>query len=432
MNRRTYLVTAGSTASVLLAGCLSSDETDDTNETDETDDGDDSDPNATHETDDRDDSETNENASDDRLNSEPIDAVEAYLQAGKEASVEATIEAVHEDSPLIPFLEEGETDFEDDEIEDVEIVGHETIAEDVTAADVLDLQYAETLFQDEDKLTDTLNEEDAVLLDVEFDPADSFREDTWVVVTEDEEWKMFWATAEPTDDPDEQFEPEVIDEDETVVTEVDWNPDLDNPGEWAQVTLTDDPGLEADAVLVESTVGGSEFEFSGDSQNAWAGAWANVNLNSAGDQIVVTAITDNEETVVHRVHYDPDEHLESPEIELEILISGPDGEQPFFERTDIATVAEVDEQNGYVVPIQLTDSGHETAIDTFHAVGADEAPEDASITVTVDGDVTVENSFGISPALADAITTNEWDGEFLLIFDEQEQAATVYQGLRLD
>jgi len=202
-------------------------------------------------------------------------------------------------------LEDGETEFDDDETQDIEIVGHETIAEDVTAADVLDLQYAETMFQEEDELADVFNAEDAVFLDVEFDPADPFREDIWVVVTEGEEWKMFWATVESPEEPGEQFESEVIDENEAVVAEVDWNPDIDNPGEWAQVTLTDNPGIEADAVRVESTLGGSEFELSGNSQTAWAGSWVNVNLNSTGDQVVVTAITDTDETVVHRVQYDP-------------------------------------------------------------------------------------------------------------------------------
>lgn len=294
MNRRTYLVAAGSTVSALLAGCVSdvnSDHGDDTDTSDTSPDDDTSDDNI--------------DGTDNNPDSRPIDAVKTYLQAGKEADVDATIEAVHEDSPLIPFLEEGETDFDDDEIEDVEITGHETIKEDVTAADILDLQYAETLFQTEDELANVLDSEDAVLLDVAFDPADSLREDTWVVVTEGEEWKLFWATAEPPENPAEQLEPEVIDEDEAVVAEVDWDPDIDTPGEWAQVTLTDDPGMEADLVRVESTVADSEFEFSGDSHSAWADSWANVNLNDEGDQIVVTAITDDEETVVHRVHYEP-------------------------------------------------------------------------------------------------------------------------------
>lgn len=296
MNRRTYVVAAGSTVSTLLVGCLSSDNTDD---------GSGSDTNETDGTDNRDGSDTNGDTSDDPPDSEPIDAIEAYVQAGKEASVEATIEAVHEDSPLIPFLKEGETDFDDDEIENVEIVDHETILEDVTATDVLNLQYAETLFQDEDELVNALDGEDAVLLDVSFDPADSIREDTWVVVTEGNEWKMYWATVEPSDYPDEQFEPEIVDEDKAVVAEVDWDPNVNNPGEWAQVTLTENPGIEADTVRIESTIGGSEFEFSGDSQTSWAGSRANVNLNSAGDQVVITAITEGVETVVHRVHYDP-------------------------------------------------------------------------------------------------------------------------------
>lgn len=298
MNRRTYMVAAGSIASALLAGCI--DELDDGDDTDasNSDGGDDTgDGNNTNDTPD------NDNTADDTRDSNPIDAVEAYVRAGENADIDATIEAVHKDSPLLPFLEDGETDF--DEIEDVEIVDHETIETDVTAADVLDLQYAETLFQDEDELANTLDGEDAVLLDVAFDPEDSFREDTWVVVTEGEEWKMFWATAEPPENPAEQLEPELTDTENAVVADIDWEPDIDNPGEWARVTLTDEPGIEADAVRVESTVAGSEFEFSGESGTAWSGSWANVNLNEEGDQIVVTAITDNEETVVHRVHYEP-------------------------------------------------------------------------------------------------------------------------------
>lgn len=305
MDRRSYLVTAGSTVSVLLAGCLSSDTTDDSSGSDSadsgnTDDGDDPNPN---EADDGNSSDANEETNGDP-DSEPIDAVEAYIQAGKEASVESAIEAVHEDSPLMVVLEEGETNF-DDEIEDVEIVSYETIDRDVTAPDVLDLRYAETVFQDEDDLVSTLNEENAVLLEISFSPADALREDTWVVVTEGNEWKVFWATDEPPADPEEQFEPEIIDEDENVVADIDWDPDVDSPGTWAQVTLTEEPGIEADLVRIESTVGGSEFRFSGESEEAWAGSWANVNLNSSGDQIVVTAITEDEETVIHRVHYDP-------------------------------------------------------------------------------------------------------------------------------
>ena len=69
--------------------------------------------------------------------------------------------------------------------------------------------------------------------------------------------------------------------------------------------LTEDPGIEADIVRIESTISGAEFSFSSDSTSGWAGSWANVNLNSTGDQIVVTVITDEDVTVVHRVHYDP-------------------------------------------------------------------------------------------------------------------------------
>jgi len=298
MNRRTYVVTAGSTASALLAGCVSSADT-----TDETE-------NASNGTDDTggassdDDPDTSDGTDEDTQKSDPIDAVTAYVEAGKDADLEATINAVHEESPLLTFLEEGETDF-DDGIEDVEIADYETVEKDVSAADVLDLQHAETLFQDEDELTNTLDEENAVLLEVWWDPEDSLREDLWVIVTEEDDWKVLWATTQPPAEPAEQLEPEVFDENNAVVAEVDWEPDIDMSGEWARVTLTEDPKVEADAVRIESTIAESEFELSGDSQSSWAGSWTNVPLNSSGDQIVVTVITNTGETVIHRVHYEP-------------------------------------------------------------------------------------------------------------------------------
>lgn len=127
-----------------------------------------------------------------------------------------------------------------------------------------------------------------------------------------------------------------------------------------------------------------------------------------------------------------DDGEQSPEIEMDVGLSGSDGTESFFERTDIAAVDELDEVAGgneYAVPIQLADAARDEAIDTFQAVGADESPEDASVTVTIEGDVTVENTFGISDELADAIVTDKWDGEFLLILGEREQAETVREAL---
>lgn len=296
MNRRAYMVTAGTTASALLAGCVGFADTTDSAESasDGTDDtGEDGRNNGIDTSD-----ETDENTQ----KPDPIDAVAAYVEAGKNADLEATINAVHEESPLLAFLEEGKTDF-DDGIEEVEIAGHETVEEDVNAADVLNLQYSETLFEDEEELTNTLNKNDAVLLEVWLDPEDSLREDLWLVVTEEDDWKVFWATTQQPAEPVDQFEPEVVDENNVVVAEVDWEPDIDTSSEWARVTLTEDPKIEADAVRIESTIAEAEFELSGDSQTSWAGSWTNVPLNSGGDQIVVTVITDTEETVVHRVHY---------------------------------------------------------------------------------------------------------------------------------
>lgn len=310
-NRRTYLTAAGSAATALLAGCLSAFETDD-------DDGDD---------------ETDPNDADGETG--PTAAVEAFLEAAANEDADAIAEAAHSASFLHPAQHEDsefeyrfETESDVESVDDLESFEAEVLNEDASVDDVLDLEGTSFMF-DEAQLEEDIGggavalvRTEATYADPDLDGALVTEATVWVVATEADEWRVYWGVAreESVDDREAAFDDPVIDEDGDVVEEIDWEYDQDTGGgngsdgaddgfewdvEWAQVVLTDSPGIEADRVRIESTIEGSEFEFSGEGTNAWAGSWANVSLDPDGDQIVVTAIADGEETVVHRERFEP-------------------------------------------------------------------------------------------------------------------------------
>lgn len=123
----------------------------------------------------------------------------------------------------------------------------------------------------------------------------------------------------------------------------------------------------------------------------------------------------------------------SPDVDLTVTISGPDGEESFFTGNDLASIGAVqdlEQQSGYGLPLELTDSGTDQATAAFNTVGAADDPDAASITHTIRGDVETEQTFGIAPSLANAIETGEWDGQFRLQFDDRDAAKTVKEALR--
>lgn len=103
------------------------------------------------------------------------------------------------------------------------------------------------------------------------------------------------------DEPDRsEFEPELIDEENRVVTDV----SFDDPEEGlAKVTFTDDPAVDFDAIRVESVIGGGETELSGE----FSGGFVRVFVDPEGDQVVVKVVTDGTTEVVHRETYEPSE-----------------------------------------------------------------------------------------------------------------------------
>lgn len=303
MNRRRCLTGLGASGVAAFAGCLGDRAT-------SADDGNGSNDGA----DSNDDGSAEDNGNSD---ADAVAAVDAYFEAAAAEDTDALADIVHRSSPLHP------TSWEEDGWEfsgggDAEAHDTEVVTTDGSTEQILELESAEFWFQETD-LEETIGGAAIALVDVESDGSDAGGPVRWVLVTEDDEWRVFFrgVVDDTPGDPEEAFEEPIEDEANDVVAEIDWEFEQAGAGnqtddtEWARVVLTDSPGNEADTVRIESTIAGTELEFytesDGEMSTTWADNWGAVELNSDGDQIVVTAIHDGTEEIVHREHYLPEE-----------------------------------------------------------------------------------------------------------------------------
>ncbi|THE63640.1 hypothetical protein D8Y22_17665 [Salinadaptatus halalkaliphilus] len=259
------------------------------------------------------DEDSNDDSTDDdeRNDTAPEDIVESYIEAARDEDLEGIEAAVHSESPLDPsgYADEDLTvDF--DGIPATGDYETETVTEDATAADVLALEDA-SFFFGEDDLERALGNETR-LVALEWNTESDANEAVWVLTTEDGEWVVFWIGEEDEtpDNPEAVFDDPIEDEDGDVLKRIEYDVDAGDGFEdghaddslvFAEVHLTDDPGLEADRIEVETTIEGYE----GSVEGAWADAWLLVSLHDEGDQIVVTAVVDGDDEIVHREHYTP-------------------------------------------------------------------------------------------------------------------------------
>lgn len=245
---------------------------------------------------------------------EVVAAVDAYFEAAAAEDTDALAEIVHSSSPLHPSGWE-EDGWEFSGGEEIDAYDTDVVTTDGSIEAIRELESAEFWFQETD-LEDEIGDADIALVDVDGDGSDADEPERWVLVTEDDEWRVFFrgVVDDTPEDPEEAFEEPIEDEDNDVVADIDW--DFEQEGgtdetEWARVDLTDSPGIEAETVRIESTIAGTELEFytesDGEMSTTWAGSWGAVELNPDGDQIVVTAIRDGTEEIVHREHYLPEE-----------------------------------------------------------------------------------------------------------------------------
>lgn len=115
---------------------------------------------------------------------------------------------------------------------------------------------------------------------------------------------------------------------------------------------------------------------------------------------------------------------------LTVRLLGPDTEQTLFDRTAVVTVGKLYESetaDGVGLPLTVSDEAASRISTTFRSAGVAENPDQFEIAVLKREQEI--NRFGIDPPLADRIASGDWDGEFLLSFDQRSDAKTVQRAL---
>jgi hypothetical protein len=107
---------------------------------------------------------------------------------------------------------------------------------------------------------------------------------------------------------------------------------------------------------------------------------------------------------------------------LEATLEVGNDSRTLFTTADIARVGAVATrpQTGPSVPIELTAAGTESVTQTAAAVDLDSSYEEATVTVTLDGEQI--NQFGVNAELAGEIAGGEWSGRFVLTFADEAAA----------
>ena len=113
------------------------------------------------------------------------------------------------------------------------------------------------------------------------------------------------------------------------------------------------------------------------------------------------------------------------EPELEVRLHGPETDRFLFDDSDVASVGEVEKnQDGAIVlPVTLSKSSTTEFSDTFRSVGVAEDPDAFELVQFHDGSEV--RRLGISPQLARKIEDGEWDGRFVMTFENRERATAV-------
>lgn len=308
-SRRRLLVGGIAAGGISLAGCTS----DEPSSTSEAGDGA-SEP--THE-------ETTEQgaAGEDTPNDEDTDetladaerVVTEYLLAAVEEDVDRMSELAHSRNPLDPvmWIESGWEFRGGGDEEELDTLETEIIDEEASIDDVFELEGASFWFEREE-LADELDAERLVTIELRVD--DPTEDDMhWVIATENDEWRyLFGAPIDSTpENPEELFEEPIEDENNDVVVGIDWEHDRMGDVPQAAVELTDERGIDASRIEVETTIeGASSSVFDRDDEEFtanWEGVTLFIGYHEEGDQVVVTAINEEagESQIVHREHFEP-------------------------------------------------------------------------------------------------------------------------------
>ena len=110
------------------------------------------------------------------------------------------------------------------------------------------------------------------------------------------------------------------------------------------------------------------------------------------------------------------------ESRVRITVTGDGEERELVTGTDVATVGGVESarQGGYRVAVALTDAGTEAFAAGLERVGAFEDPSAHELRTYLDGERVTAAT--LAPGLAAEIESDEWDGRFLVVVDDREEA----------
>ncbi|MDQ2051111.1 hypothetical protein RBH26_11525 [Natronolimnohabitans sp. A-GB9] len=287
MNRRRFIAIVGTGAVTGLAGCVSELGTDDNDEN-------------------GDDDNSGENETDGEEHGAVL-AVESYIAAAADGDLEAMSDAMHTHHPFDPLemseaaKDDENTDFtlESDQIDDYEV---ELVDAEYEPDDVYEIPYVEFWFQDVD-LETVLEGEEAALVAVETEMVEDgetiLEEETFVSLTDDGEWTVFVQYEAPPEIPDDD---PVEDEAYRIVE----NLEFDEAAERVEVHFERDLGIDVEEVNIYSTsLERENTGYGSDDVDGLPITMLTLPFDPEGDEIVVTALVDDEELVVHREEYEP-------------------------------------------------------------------------------------------------------------------------------
>ena len=291
MERRSYLAVVGAVTTAGLAGCIGELGTSDGGDSDDSGSGDDTGNAAAGNG-----PQADEHGA--------VEAAEAYMQAAADEDLEAMSDVTHTDHPFDPveMAAEAEEDenmtFEMGAVDDYAV---ELADEAYDTDEIRDHPYAEFWFQDID-LDEVLAGEEAVLVEAENETTEDgetvTESETFIMLTEDDEWRVFFVYEEPPEIPDGEpvDEPDPVDDvtfdadDEMVSIDIDQSAEIDE-------LIVYSSSLEADGSVYRPD--------DHDSDDPFPMSRYGTGFDPDGDEIVITAIADGEELVVHRETYEP-------------------------------------------------------------------------------------------------------------------------------
>ena len=110
------------------------------------------------------------------------------------------------------------------------------------------------------------------------------------------------------------------------------------------------------------------------------------------------------------------------ESRVRITVATDEEERELATGADVATVGDVESarQGGYRVAVALTDAGAEAFAAGLERVGAFDDPSAHELRTYLDGERVTTAT--LAPGLAAEIASGEWDGRFLVLVDEHEEA----------